>query len=497
MLLVLPSCGGKTDEASRAAGITPADALAMVSVNLDPSIEQKRNLLGIVRRFPEARKEVKGEFDEARDDLLDRLLEDSGLDFERDVKPWLGNELAVAVLPPAGGDVPVVVAMVETEDEGQARAAIEKARRGGDFEGSYSIVGDFVVISDQESEAEEAEVLDRVAAQAKADDGGLARSDAFTKVVERLHGDRLFLAWVDIKDSVGVVRDLAGAGEIDFLEWFGEKAGPAAMDLHAEEAALVVEGVTTATNDARGQEPELTTGLPASSLAAFTLFDVGQSVSEAIGLIGGTRGGGLDIVEELERETGLDLEKDILSWMEGEVVLVAGAVPENHPFPDFALVVEPSDRAKAEAGMAKLVDLLNGHGLQLEQREVAGATAHVSPEPLLAGIQPAMALFPDRFVLASRPEYLQELAKGDSPGLGDSEAYRSLFGDGGEEITGQFVALLDPIREAFETALLDDPEDRSEYERDVKPNLEPLDAFAVIARRESGFDKVEMKLTFD
>ncbi|MDP9386992.1 MAG: hypothetical protein M3Q48_03470 [Actinomycetota bacterium] len=38
ILALLAVCGEKTDEASRAAGLTPADALALVNVNLDPSL---------------------------------------------------------------------------------------------------------------------------------------------------------------------------------------------------------------------------------------------------------------------------------------------------------------------------------------------------------------------------------------------------------------------------------------------------------------------------
>lgn len=54
LLLILPACGDKTDEATRAAGMLPADALALVTVNLEPSIEQKLNLLSVDRRFPAA-----------------------------------------------------------------------------------------------------------------------------------------------------------------------------------------------------------------------------------------------------------------------------------------------------------------------------------------------------------------------------------------------------------------------------------------------------------
>src|SRR5689334_3701117 len=87
VLLALPACGGKTDERVRAAGIIPANAIAMLSVNLEPSIEQQRSLLSFAKAFPGAK--VKDEFAEAKDELLDDILEGSGLTMA-DVKPWLG-----------------------------------------------------------------------------------------------------------------------------------------------------------------------------------------------------------------------------------------------------------------------------------------------------------------------------------------------------------------------------------------------------------------------
>lgn len=494
-LLALPACGGKTDEASRAAGITPVDALALVSVNLDPSVEQKRNLLGIVRRFPDARDEVKGEFDEARDDLLAELLDDSGLDFQRDVQPWLGNEVAVAVLPPGDGDVPLVVAMVETDDAAKARAAIEKAKAGGDFEGVYGIAGDFVVISDQESDADDQRALDLVTAQAGKSDGGLADSEAFTSVVDELHGDRLFLAWADVKASVEAAEQAGALADLEFLDALGADAGPVAVDVHAEDDAFVLQGVAAATGGTEGTRFELTRSLPEATLAALTLFNVGSGVADGIRALTGADSA--DFMAEFEDETGLNLEDDLLSWMQGELVLVAGAVPSGQDLPDFALVVEPSDRAKARAGVEKIRDVLGEQGFELEEREIEGATAYVAPDPI-EGMQPAMALFPDRFVLATRAGYLAELAKGDSPGLAGSDAYTSVLGDDApDDTTMQFVALLDPIREALEKALLQDAEARAEYEEDLKPNVEPLAAFGVVARRDGDFSKVELKLTFD
>ena len=493
-LVVLPACGKKTDETVRAAGITPATALGFLSLNLSPSIEQKRNLLSIARRFPDARTRVKAEFDDTVDSLLAEILEDSGLNYSSDVKPWLGNEAAIAVLPPGDADEPLLIAMVQTEDEAKAKAAITKAKASGDFTGAYAIVDDFVVISDQTEEEDNQPALDQIVAQGKRDDGGLAKSDEFNDVVDKLHGDRLILGWLDVKDALKTADDLGGFDGVEFLDRIANSAPSIAFDLHAEERAIVFQGVGRTTGDDKSREAKLTASLPATTLAALTLFNLDSAATQVIeGVIGGSRAEG---VAQLEQITGLDVDKDILSWMGGEAVLVAGPVRDNQPFPDFALVVEPTDRAKAEAGLAKIRQVLGDQGIELEERQIAGATAYTIPGEALPGIQPAMALFEDRFIVANSPAYLGDLAKAATPGLGSTDAYTSVIQDG--KSNGQFVVLIDPVREAIEKAVFTDGgEDRTGYERDVRPNLEPLSAFGASATRDGDYSKVEVRVTFD
>lgn len=492
-LLALPACGSKTDETNRAAGITPVTALGMVSVNLSPSIDQKRNLLSIARQFPGARSKVRGEFDDARNELLGTLFQNSGLDFENDIRPWLGKEAAVVVLPPGGGGAPLILGMVQTEDQDKAKAAIAKATNDGSFDGLYAIVDDFVVISRQDNKVDNQPALDQITAQAKKGDGGLARSAGFTTLVDQLHGDRLVLGWVDTKDSLASLENLGGLKDV--AKQLAKDATAIGFDLHAESKAVVFQGIASANGTASGSDLALTRSLPATTLGAFTSFAIGKSVAKVLAGAGGTEEG--DLVAGFEQQTGVDLEKDILSWMHGEAVLVAGAVRREQPFPDFALVVEPTDKDKALAGLADIRSALSEKGLKLDERKIGEVTAYVASVEVVPGIQPAMALLPDRFVVANSPAFLADLAKGAAPGLGDEDAYKSVVGGGGGTTSAQLVLLIDPIRQAIEQVALRDPNDRAEYEKDVKPNLVPLSAFGFRVHRDGDYNRFEMKLTFD
>ncbi len=493
-LLVLPACGKKTDETARAAGITPPTALAFFSVNLSPSIEQKRNLLGLARRFPDASDKVKGEFENTRDDVLENVLESSGLDYAKDVKPWLDKEAAVVVLPPGDSDSPLFLALVQTEDKAKAEAAIAKATKAGDFEGQYAVVDDFVVISDQDDHADDKRALDLISAQAKKDDGGLAKAASFTKVVDELAGDRLLLGWIDSKASLDVAEKLGGLDDAGFLKGLGGK-GSIAFDMHVESKALVFQGVAEASGEGKGSTFELTRSLPASTLAAFTSFNAGDGAIKGLKDLGGV--GGADFVAEIEESTGIKLGEDVLSWMKGEAVLTVGSIRPGQQFPDFAFVVEPTDKEKATAGIEHIRQALEDKGIPIEEREIGGAKAYLAPEPFAEGIQPAMALYPDRFVLANSPAYLGDLAKAATPGLGSNDTYESLIGKNGSGTTGQVVLIIDPIREAIEKAAAGFGADLAGYEKDVKPNLEPLSAFGVKVARDGDFNKFEIKLTVD
>src|SRR3954447_15702834 len=131
LAVALPACGnsgGKTDEAKRAAAIVPRDALAYASLSVDPSDAQKNNVNDILAKFPKASRKT---FDAYKDDLITRAVKELGLDYERDVKPWLGSELSLAVL--AGTGKPNIVGFIKSKDDSQAKAALDKAAKSPEF----------------------------------------------------------------------------------------------------------------------------------------------------------------------------------------------------------------------------------------------------------------------------------------------------------------------------------------------------------------------------
>ena len=110
----------------------PASTVAYFSVDLDPSGGQKIEAIKTLRKFPGFTDKVDLQTD---DDLRERFFEEvtssgecEGLDYDADVKPWLGSRAAMAVVD-LGEDEPTPVGVVQTTDSGKAEDGAVRAGR--------------------------------------------------------------------------------------------------------------------------------------------------------------------------------------------------------------------------------------------------------------------------------------------------------------------------------------------------------------------------------
>jgi hypothetical protein len=99
--------------------MVPAKADIYVTAMLDPSLSQKRNLQSFLQHFPDLRSEqqIRDQVDRG----LDSAFKNSGVDYSRDLKPWIGNQVAaVAEL----GTSPTAAFLVRTTDEAASTRAL-------------------------------------------------------------------------------------------------------------------------------------------------------------------------------------------------------------------------------------------------------------------------------------------------------------------------------------------------------------------------------------
>jgi hypothetical protein len=137
----------------------PGNTLAYAALDLDPPGGQKMAAYNTLRKFPSLRKELGlGSADDLTKSVVDELASEGDCDLDYgDVKPWMGDRVAVAVVAQARPE-PVVVLQVKDAD--QARTGLKAAGRGCDGAGfGYVVDGEWAVLARN----------DDVAAQVKRD----------------------------------------------------------------------------------------------------------------------------------------------------------------------------------------------------------------------------------------------------------------------------------------------------------------------------------------
>ena len=132
-------------------------------------------------------------------------------------------------------------------------------------------------------------------------------------------------------------------------------------------------------------------------------------------------------------------------------------------------------------------------GVKFDQRPApGGGTMYVFPAPIRTGIQPAMALLGDRFILASSTDYLTRLSKG-SGGFDGSKSFKDTLGSAEPGTQFQLVLQVSSIRQYVEGLLTG--ASKQKYETDVKPWLDPFSAAALRVRKDGSVTKFEVKAT--
>ncbi|HSJ00389.1 MAG TPA: DUF3352 domain-containing protein, partial [Patescibacteria group bacterium] len=201
----------------RAAALAPANSAFYVNIYLQPSTGQQMNLSGLIGRLPGFADDAT--LDEKVDQVVQNLLAGSGIDYREQVKPWLGNQVAIAGWP--GGDglaepVPVLIADVKDLEAARASVADLVANGGAAFsvetyrgvelqvsdEATYAFVDDMLVVGPEAAAVQS--VVD-------ASDGGdsLADRDDFTSTMDALEADHLAAIFLDL----GAIGEATGTEE--------------------------------------------------------------------------------------------------------------------------------------------------------------------------------------------------------------------------------------------------------------------------------------------
>ena len=356
----------------RAPTIVPPDAVAYVHVTLDPSLGQKRALLTLTESLPDqARKKLNDGVPRA----LEELFSEVDVDFDKDIKPWLGGEIALFVsgglrepngavlLETTDADAALWVAqrIVEEQSGGTPTEVIHRktaywtldARRGPlageDIAGG--VVEGFLVLGTPTGVTS---VIDAAA------DGGLDTSPSYSRLVGGLPEDRLVTYWVDTPALVKAgMRDMPAAQTrllrtSPFFDRQQQLAGAIAV---AEDAILF----DTVSPKPEGEDalpnipanPELMASLPAGTWFGFVVPGLGATLESLLEAVPDS----LEVEQQFADESGLDLRDEVLAWMRDAGFFAAGESLERL---SGGLVIESDDAAAT----GQVIDALRDAGVR-------------------------------------------------------------------------------------------------------------------------------------
>ena len=325
----------------------PANSLLYAKVDLDPSASAKVAAWRFEQHFPNAPKIA------SADDLKDALLEaafrsDGKVDYNADIKPWLGDRVGLAVFSDAGGK-PQTVGIVAVKDAGKAKSSLAKINAKNPI--GYSSQGSFVVIGDSQ-----AIVDDAVSAAKKAN---ITSNADYAKDVAALKNDRIVTGWWNAGATIKAMAPelppqsrallssgaLAGLGNLDKLRMaFGVRVQPSDVEVEARTF-----GTPTTTPAGHGTAGAALGGLPAGTVAGFAVADPkGLLQQQLASLQSGILGAGLQTqLQALGAQLGIALPGDLENLLGSSLAVGLNSVPSAAVGKALVTVMtNPTDPAK-------------------------------------------------------------------------------------------------------------------------------------------------------
>jgi hypothetical protein len=324
---------------SQPAEAVPADALAYVSIDLDPSAGQKLEAVRIAQKFPALKQELGLD---ATDDLRRWVFDEAGLadcdgvTYSDDVASWIGERAAIAVLPadPADRDgEPRPIVALAVSDEDTAATKLEELSACSEAEGNEEpsgfAVGDGYAVLAENDEIARGALEDAASAT-------LAEDATFQRWTEEA-GDPGIVTLYVAPEALDTMADLAaseasGSG-LDpsvlkqMSEDFGGMAGVVRFDGGAVEAEFAGSGLPEGSAPREGAVTDVTS-LPASTGAAYAIaFQEGwlEPYLDSLGAMSGMGADADQMLAEAEAATGLSLPEDIETLLGDGVAVALGA----------------------------------------------------------------------------------------------------------------------------------------------------------------------------
>jgi hypothetical protein len=203
--------------------LLPSSTVAFVKLDLNPSAGQKIDLYRLLQKFPNTTHLQSSDSDFSgwvTRQLAQSTTASNGLNFDKDIKPWLGDRFAVAVVPArvAGINTAEPVLVLAETDQPAATAAMNKLRSMGDSQLGYAFSDGYLVVSPNSKSG----AADAVSAAQKAP---LSANKQYQSDIASLNSDEVVTGWVDATRAGALMKQSEAAALAGIQSGFSSSSG--------------------------------------------------------------------------------------------------------------------------------------------------------------------------------------------------------------------------------------------------------------------------------
>ena len=499
---------------SRPGEFVPSSALLYSSINLRPGVEQ------LDRAFEVGDLLQTDDLIDERDDLMGEVEDETGIHPLDDVTPWLGTDITFAVLDADEDEVRwVLMAQVSNRDaaadfvedlldyiEDEYYTDFDEYEMGGadvwvadDEDVAVGLTDEYLLLTDGEETMED--MLDNLDSPPSRP---LAEDELFIAARESMPEDRVMFLYAQVEDNFGLTEDILDLyGETETVwNWFDSNA-PEYLAVSASfiDKGLRVDVVAEAASRSLTIDSE--TQLQAADVVPEeTIFllsyagmrDAWDELRDTLEESDPSTAEEFDqFLEDLEDETGVALEMDVVESLTGEVSLAL--LPSDIRFSaydgeldgviDALLIAGLQDSEGIEDAMDSLTDWIEDNEIDTDRESVGDYDAVTIEmdqfnEGLLEDYEAGFVITDEWLAMGTSLDSLEafhESAEGGSNSLKSADKFSDLINIAPSPLHLLLYADIAGIVEMVEAGLEEDELD--DYRSDVQPFVENLNSFMV------------------
>lgn len=177
--------------------LLPADVSAAMVLDLDPALDQKLAIRALASHFPSTRSSSDSDL---RTRLMAFVLPGCGA-ADRDVRPWLGSRVALALPSSVASVAPVVVVQIKSGRVGPAKAGLARMQACSHGALHVGTRDGYALLARNQDQ------VDRMTALPRA--GSLGRDATYVADLKTLHGHQVATIWGDGRRVEGLLDHVA------------------------------------------------------------------------------------------------------------------------------------------------------------------------------------------------------------------------------------------------------------------------------------------------